>query len=44
MEHRPFADRWEFVDYVRQQKLGLDLTAPPAPGCCRKKWRAERAK
>jgi hypothetical protein len=27
--HRPFADQWEFVDYVQQQKLGLDLTTPP---------------
>jgi hypothetical protein len=33
--HRPFADQWDFVDYVHQQKLGLDLTSPrrpPAPG------------
>jgi hypothetical protein len=28
--HRPFADQWDFVDYVHQQKLGLDLTTPPA--------------
>jgi hypothetical protein len=28
--HRPFADQWDFVDYVQQQKLGLDLTTPPA--------------
>jgi hypothetical protein len=28
--HRPFADPWDFVDYVRQQQLGLDLTTPPA--------------
>jgi hypothetical protein len=27
---RPFADQWDFVDYVKQQKLGLDLTTPPA--------------
>jgi hypothetical protein len=27
--HGPFADQWAFVDYVRQQKLGLDLTTPP---------------
>jgi hypothetical protein len=26
---RPFADQWEFVDYVHQQKLKLDLTTPP---------------
>jgi hypothetical protein len=31
--HRPFADPWDFVDYVHHQKLGLDLTTPPAPGC-----------
>jgi hypothetical protein len=28
--HRPFADQWDFVDYVQQQRLGLDLTTPPA--------------
>ena len=28
--HRPFADLWDFVDYAQQQKLGLDLTTPPA--------------
>jgi len=28
--HRPFADQWDFVDYVQQQKLGFDLTTPPA--------------
>jgi hypothetical protein len=28
--YRPFADQWDFVDYVQQQKLGLDLTTPPA--------------
>jgi hypothetical protein len=28
--HRPFADQWDFVDHVGQQKLGLDLTTPPA--------------
>jgi serine/threonine protein kinase len=28
--HRPFADQWDFVGYVQQQKLGLDLTMPPA--------------
>jgi hypothetical protein len=27
---RPFADQWDFVDYVHQQKLGLDLITPPA--------------
>ena len=27
--HRPLADQWDFVDYVQQQKLGLDLTTPP---------------
>jgi hypothetical protein len=27
---RPFADQWDFVDFVHQQKLGLDLTTPPA--------------
>jgi serine/threonine protein kinase/tRNA 2-selenouridine synthase SelU len=27
---RPFADQWDFVDYAQQQKLGLDLTRPPA--------------
>ena len=27
---RPFADQWDFVDYVHQQKLDLDLTTPPA--------------
>ena len=26
---RPFADQWEFVDYVQQEKLNLDLTTPP---------------
>ncbi len=25
---RPFADQWDFVDYVQQQQLGLDLTTP----------------
>jgi hypothetical protein len=28
--HRPFADPWDFMHYVHQQKLGLDLTTPPA--------------
>jgi hypothetical protein len=28
--HRPFADQWDFVDYLHQQQLGLDLTTPPA--------------
>jgi serine/threonine protein kinase len=28
--HRSFADQWDFVDYVEQQRLGLDLTTPPA--------------
>jgi hypothetical protein len=27
--HRPFADQWEFVDFVERNKLGLDLTTPP---------------
>jgi hypothetical protein len=27
--HRPFADQWEFVGYVQQRKLNLDLTTPP---------------
>jgi hypothetical protein len=27
--NRPFADQWEFVEYVHQQKLNLDLTTPP---------------
>ena len=27
--HRPFADHWEFVRFVRAQQLGLDLTSPP---------------
>jgi hypothetical protein len=27
---RPFADQWDFVDYVQQQNLGLDLTTPRA--------------
>lgn len=27
---RPFADQWDFVDYVEQQKLDLDLTTPAA--------------
>jgi hypothetical protein len=26
---RPFADQWDFVEYVRQQKLDLDLASPP---------------
>jgi len=26
---RPFADQWDFVDYVHQHKLDLDLTTPP---------------
>ncbi len=26
---RPFADQWDFVGYVQQQKLDLDLTTPP---------------
>ena len=28
--HRPFAELWDFVDHVRQQKLGLDLATPPS--------------
>ena len=28
--NRPFDDQWDFVDYVRAQKLPLDLTSPPA--------------
>jgi hypothetical protein len=27
--NRPFADPWEFVEYVHQHKLDLDLTTPP---------------
>ena len=27
---RPFADQWDFVDYVQQHKLDIDLTTPPA--------------
>jgi hypothetical protein len=27
---RPFANQWDFVDYVQQQEPGLDLTTPPA--------------
>jgi hypothetical protein len=27
--NRPFADQWEFVEHVQQQKLPLDLTTPP---------------
>ena len=27
--HRPFANKWEFVDYVHQNNLRLDLTTPP---------------
>ncbi len=27
--NRPFADQWEFVDYVHKHKLDLDLTTPP---------------
>jgi len=27
--HRPFADQWEFVEYVHKHKLDLDLTTPP---------------
>jgi serine/threonine protein kinase len=27
--HRDFADQWEFVKYVREQNIGLDLTTPP---------------
>jgi len=26
---RPFADQWEFVDFVHQHNLDLDLTTPP---------------
>jgi hypothetical protein len=26
--HRPFADQWDFVDYVHQHKLGLELITP----------------
>jgi hypothetical protein len=26
--HRNFADQWEFVDYVHQRNLGLELTTP----------------
>jgi hypothetical protein len=27
--HRPFADQWDFVRYVQEHRLGLDLTTPP---------------
>jgi hypothetical protein len=27
--HRPFADQWEFVEYVHQHQLDLDLITPP---------------
>jgi tRNA A-37 threonylcarbamoyl transferase component Bud32 len=27
--NRPFVDQWEFVEYVHQQKLPLDLITPP---------------
>ncbi len=27
-DNRPFADQWEFVEYVHQQKLDLDLKTP----------------
>jgi hypothetical protein len=27
--HRPFAGQCDFVDYVQQQKLGVDFTTPP---------------
>jgi serine/threonine protein kinase len=27
--NRPFADQWEFVDYVHAHKLDLDLNTPP---------------
>jgi hypothetical protein len=27
--HVSFADQWDFVDYVHQQKLGVDLTTSP---------------
>ena len=26
---RPFADRWDFVRYAEEQKLGLDFTSRP---------------
>jgi hypothetical protein len=29
--NRPFADQWEFVEYVHQHKLKLDLDTPPEP-------------
>jgi hypothetical protein len=29
-DHRPFADWWDFVDYVHQEKLPLDLSMSPA--------------
>lgn len=28
--HRPFADQWEFVRYVHEHKLNLDLASPPS--------------
>jgi hypothetical protein len=27
--NRPFANQWEFVEYVTEQKLPLDLLTPP---------------
>jgi len=27
--HRPFADQWEFVRFVKEQPSGLDLRSPP---------------
>ncbi|HZU35432.1 MAG TPA: hypothetical protein VFA18_05970, partial [Gemmataceae bacterium] len=27
--HRPFADQWDFVRYVHEHHLNLDLTTPP---------------
>lgn len=27
---RPFKDQWEFVAYIRQERLPLDLTSPPS--------------
>jgi hypothetical protein len=27
--HRPFVDQWDFVDFVNQRNIELDLTSPP---------------
>jgi hypothetical protein len=35
--YRPFADPWDVVGYVQQQKLGPDLITPPAQGHFRRR-------